>query len=209
MARYRGPVCRLCRREGMKLFLKGERCYKEKCAIERRNAPPGQHGMGRRRKVRAYGVQLREKQKLRRIFGLLEGQFRRTFDEANRRRGVTGDTLLQLLELRLDNVVYSLGFATSRTQARQLVRHGHINVNGRRVDIPSFRVSPGMEISVREKSRKNLHIMEAVEFAQGRGIPPWLELDAEAFNGKVLENPAREDIRFPIQEQLIVELYSR
>ena len=209
MARYRGPVCRLCRREGMKLFLKGERCYKEKCAIERRNAPPGQHGMGRRRKVRAYGLQLREKQKLRRIYGILEGQFRRTFDEANRRKGVTGDTLLQLLELRLDNVVYSLGFATSRTQARQLVRHGHIDVDGRRVDIPSFRVRPGMEITVREKSRKNPHIMEAVEFAQGRGIPPWLELDADAFKGKVLENPTREDIRFPIQEQLIVELYSR
>ena len=165
--------------------------------------------MGRRRKVRAYGVQLREKQKLRRIYGLLEGQFRRTFDEANRRRGVTGDTLLQLLELRLDNVVYSLGFATSRTQARQLVRHGHIDVNGRRVNIPSFRVAPGMEITVREKSRKNLHITEAVEFAQGRGIPPWLELEADAFKGKVLENPSREDIRFPIQEQLIVELYSR
>ena len=209
MARYRGPVCRLCRREGMKLFLKGERCYKEKCAIERRNAPPGQHGMGRRRKVRAYGLQLREKQKLRRIYGLLEGQFRRTFDEANRRKGVTGETLLQLLELRLDNVVYSLGFATSRTQARQLVRHGHIEVDGRRVNIPSFRVRPGVEIGVREKSRKNTHISEAVEFAQGRGIPPWLELDAATFTGKVLENPVREDIRFPIQEQLIVELYSR
>jgi small subunit ribosomal protein S4 len=160
----------------MKLFLKGERCYKEKCAIERRNAPPGQHGMGRRRKVRAYGLQLREKQKLRRIYGLLEGQFR---------------------------------FATSRTQARQLVRHGHISVDGRRVNIPSFRVRPGMEIGVREKSRKNTHISEAVEFAQGRGIPPWLELDADTFTGKVLENPVREDIRFPIQEQLIVELYSR
>jgi len=209
MARYRGPVCRLCRREGMKLFLKGERCYKEKCAIERRNAPPGQHGMGRRRKVRAYGLQLREKQKLRRIYGILEGQFRRTFDEANRRKGVTGETLLQLLELRLDNVVYSLGFATSRTQARQLVRHGHIEVDGRRVNIPSFRVQPGTEIGVREKSRKNTHISEAVEFAQGRGIPPWMELDAGAFKGKVLENPVREDIRFPIQEQLIVELYSR
>ena len=209
MARYRGPVCRLCRREGMKLFLKGERCYKEKCAIERRNAPPGQHGMGRRRKVRAYGLQLREKQKLRRIYGLLEGQFRRTFDEANRRKGVTGETLLQLLELRLDNVVYSLGFATSRTQARQLVRHGHIDVDGRRVNIPSFRVRPGTEIGVREKSHKNTHISEAVEFAQGRGIPPWMELDADALKGKVLENPVREDIRFPIQEQLIVELYSR
>jgi len=209
MARYRGPVCRLCRREGMKLFLKGERCYKEKCAIERRNAPPGQHGMARRRKVRAYGLQLREKQKLRRIYGLLEGQFRRTFDEANRRKGVTGDNLLQLLETRLDNVVYSLGFATSRTQARQLVRHGHISVDGRRVDIPSFRVRPGMEIVVREKSRKNEQIAEAMEFAQGRGIPPWLELDTGAMTGKVLEKPSREDIKFPIQEQLIVELYSR
>jgi small subunit ribosomal protein S4 len=193
----------------MKLFLKGERCYKEKCAIERRNAPPGQHGTGRRRKVRAYGLQLREKQKLRRIYGLLEGQFRRTFDEANRRKGVTGDNLLQLLETRLDNVIYSLGFATSRTQARQLVRHGHIDVDGRRVNIPSFRVRPGMEIVVREKSRKNAQIAEAMEFAQGRGIPPWLELDPAAMTGKVLESPTREDIRFPIQEQLIVELYSR
>jgi small subunit ribosomal protein S4 len=193
----------------MKLFLKGERCYKEKCAIERRNAPPGQHGMGRRRKVRAYGLQLREKQKLRRIYGLLEAQFHRTFNDANRRKGVTGENLLQLLELRLDNVVYSLGFATSRTQARQLVRHGHIEVGGRRVDIPSFRVRPGMEINVREKSKKNVHIGEAVEFAQGRGIPPWLELDAEKLQGKVLEIPVREDVRFPIQEQLIVELYSR
>jgi small subunit ribosomal protein S4 len=209
MARYRGPVCRLCRREGMKLFLKGERCYKEKCAIERRNAPPGQHGTGRRRKVRAYGLQLREKQKLRRIYGLLEGQFRRTFDDANRRKGVTGENLLQLLELRLDNVVYSLGFATSRTQARQLVRHGHIQVSGRRVDIPSFRVRMGMEIGIREKSQKNVHIAEAVEFAQGRGIPPWLELDTDKLQGKVLEIPVREDVRFPIQEQLIVELYSR
>jgi small subunit ribosomal protein S4 len=165
--------------------------------------------MGRRRKVRAYGLQLREKQKLRRIYGLLEGQFRRTFDDANRRKGVTGETLLQLLELRLDNVVYSLGFATSRTQARQLVRHGHIQVSGRRVDIPSFRVRPGMEIGVRENSQKNVHIAEAMEFAQGRGIPPWLELDAEKLQGKVLELPVREDVRFPIQEQLIVELYSR
>jgi small subunit ribosomal protein S4 len=193
----------------MKLFLKGERCYKEKCAIERRNTPPGQHGMARRRKVRAYGLQLREKQKLRRIYGLLEGQFRRTFDNASRRKGVTGESLLQLLELRLDNVVYSLGFATSRNQARQLVRHGHIDVNGRRVNVPSFRVRPGMEVEVREKSRKNIHIKEALEFAQGRGVPSWLELDPDAFRGKVLELPIREDIRFPIQEQLIVELYSR
>jgi small subunit ribosomal protein S4 len=193
----------------MKLFLKGERCYKEKCAIERRNVPPGQHGAGRRRKVRAYGLQLREKQKLRRIYGLLEGQFRRTFTEAARRKGVTGDNLLNLLETRLDNVVYSLGFATSRAQARQLVRHGHVEVNGRRVDIPSFRTRSGMVVAVREKSRKNTRIAEALEFAQGRGIPPWLELDAEEMTGKILEAPTREDIRFPIQEQLIVELYSR
>ena len=209
MARYRGPVCRLCRREGMKLFLKGERCYKEKCAIERRNQPPGQHGGARRRKPRAYGIQLREKQKLRRVYGVLEGQFRRTFDEANRRKGVTGENLLQLLELRLDNVVFSLGFATSRTQARQLLRHGHVLVDGRRVDIPSFRVKPGMEVSLREKSRKLVQIEEAVDFAQGRGVPAWLELDAANLTGKVLEAPSREDIRFPIQEQLIVELYSR
>ena len=209
MARYRGPVCRLCRREGMKLFLKGERCYKEKCAIERRNVPPGQHGQGRRRKVRAYGLQLREKQKLRRIYGLLEGQFRRTFDAANRKKGVTGENLLNFLEIRLDNVVYSLGFATSRNQARQLVRHGHILVNGHRVDIPSFRVKTGMEIAVQEKSHKVPTIADAVEFAQGRGIPPWLELDGAALTGKVIEVPTREDIRFPIQEQLIVELYSR
>ena len=209
MARYRGPVCRLCRREGMKLFLKGERCYKEKCAIERRNAPPGQHGGMRRRKVRAYGLQLREKQKLRRVYGMLEGQFRRSFAEANRRKGVTGETLLQLLELRLDNVVYAIGFATSRSQARQLVRHGHIEVNGRRVNIPSFRVRAGMQIGVLERSRKNQLIKEAIEFAQGRGVPSWLELDAAALQGKVVELPVREDIRVPIQEQLVVELYSR
>ncbi len=209
MARYRGPVCRLCRREGMKLFLKGERCYKEKCAIERRNQPPGQHGGARRRKPRAYGIQLREKQKLRRVYGVLEGQFRRTFDDANRRKGVTGENLLRLLELRLDNVVYSLGFATSRTQARQLLRHGHILIDGRRVNIPSFRVKPGMEISLREKSQKLTQVEEAIDFAQGRGIPSWLELDVTSLTGKVLEAPSREDIRFPIQEQLIVELYSR
>ena len=194
----------------MKLFLKGERCYKEKCAIERRNVPPGQHGAGRRRrKVRAYGMQLREKQKLRRIYGVLEGQFRRTFAEASRRKGVTGETLLRLLELRLDNVVCALGFATSRAQARQFVRHGHITVNGRRVDIPSYRVRQGSEVAVQEKSRANKLVTEALEFAQGRGIPAWLELDPAAMRGKVLELPTREEIRIPIQEQLIVELYSR
>ena len=209
MARYRGPVCRLCRREGMKLFLKGERCYKEKCAIERRNAPPGQHGMGRRRKVRAYGLQLREKQKLRRIYGLLEGQFRGTFDEANRRKGVTGENLLQLLETRLDNVVYSLGFATSRTQARQLVRHGHIEVNGRRVDIPSFQVGNGDEVEVREKSRKIQVIQDALEAVVRRGIPQWIDLDKDNFKGMIKGFPVREDITMPIQEQLIVELYTK
>ena len=192
----------------MKLFLKGERCFKEKCAIERRNVPPGQHG-ARRRKVQNYGLQLREKQKLRRAYGLLEGQFRRTFDEAARSKGVTGENLLRLLEQRLDNVAFSLGFATSRNQARQLVRHGHIDVDGRRVNIPSFQVRPGMVVSVREKSRKNERIREAMEFAQGRGVPPWLELDIDSFTGKVIERPTREDIRIPIQEQLIVELYSR
>jgi small subunit ribosomal protein S4 len=193
----------------MKLFLKGERCYKEKCAIERRNVPPGQHGAGRRRKVRAYGLQLREKQKVRRTYGLLEKQFRGTFDDAARRRGVTGENLLQMLELRLDSIVCSLGFAASRSQARQLVRHGHIEVDGRRVNIPSFRLKPGMVISVREKSRKVKQIGESMEFAQGRGIPSWLELDMDTFTGKVLETPTRDEIRVPIQEQLIVELYSR
>ncbi len=209
MARYRGPVCRLCRREGMKLFLKGERCYKEKCAIERRNVPPGQHGAGRRRKVRAYGLQLREKQKVRRVYGLLEGPFRRTFGEAARRKGVTGENLLQLLELRLDSVVCSLGFAVSRAQARQLVRHGHIEVNARRVDIPSFRLKAGMIVSVKEASRKIKHVSESMEFAQGRGVPAWLEVDAANSAGKVIEVPTRDEIRVPIQEQLIVELYSR
>ncbi len=199
----------MCRREGMKRFLKGERGDKEKCAIERRNVPPGQHGASRRRKVRAYGLQLREKQKLRRIYGLLEGQFRHTFDEASRKKGVTGDNLLRFLEMRLDNVVYSLGFATSRSQARQLVRHGHVSVDGRRVNIPSFKTRPGMVVTIAEKSRSNERIGEAMEFAQGRGIPVWLELDAANMQGKVLEQPTREDIRFPIQEQLIVELYSR
>ena len=206
MSRYTGPRARVLRRLGTNIWgTKGETV-----ALDKRPYPPGEHGRSRRRgSVSEYLLQLQEKQKARFSYGLTERQFRNLFAEASRRQGVTGENMLRYLELRLDNVVYSLGFATSRTQARQLVRHGHINVNGRRVDIPSFRVSPGMEISVREKSRKNLHIMEAVEFAQGRGIPPWLELDAEAFNGKVLENPAREDIRFPIQEQLIVELYSR
>ncbi|MGE5236346.1 MAG: 30S ribosomal protein S4 [Acidobacteriota bacterium] len=208
MARYCGPVCRLCRREGMKLFLKGERCFKEKCAVERRAYAPGQHGK-RRNKLQPYGLQLREKQKARRVYGVLEAQFRRYFAEANRQRGVTGENLLRLLELRLDNVVYSLGFASSRSQARQLVRHGHVKVNGRRVDVPSFEVKAGMEIQLADKLRANPFVTEALDTAQGRGVPPWLELDAENFRGKVVALPTREDIRLPIQEQLIVELYSR
>ncbi len=209
MARYTGPVCRLCRRERMKLFLKGERCFKEKCAIERRGYPPGQHGQRRGRRSMNYGPQLREKQKVKRIYGVLEQQFRRYFQQAERRKGITGENLLILLERRLDNVVYSLGFASSRSQARQLVKHGHIQVDGRKVTIPSFQVRDGQVISVREASRKNDFIRTALESARGRGIPEWLVLDDENFSGKVQSLPSREDIKLPIQEQLIVELYSR
>ncbi|HEX7419587.1 MAG TPA: 30S ribosomal protein S4 [Thermoanaerobaculia bacterium] len=208
MARYSDPVCRLCRREGMKLFLKGDRCFKDKCAIERRNYAPGQHGR-RRSKVLGYGLQLREKQKVKRIYGLLERQFQLYFKRAVKKTGITGDHLLRQLELRLDNVVYSLGFASSRAQARQLVRHGHIEVNGRKLNIPSFQVKKGDSIQVREKSRKNDQIRQAVETAAGRGVPSWLALNAEQFQGTVQDVPKREDIRLPIQEQLIVELYSK
>jgi small subunit ribosomal protein S4 len=192
----------------MKLFLKGDRCFKDKCAIERRNYAPGQHGR-RRNKVLGYGLQLREKQKVKRIYGVLERQFRLYFKSADQRQGITGENLLRQLELRLDNVVYSLGFAASRAQGRQLVRHGHIEVNGRKVNIPSYQVRKGDAIQVREKSRKNEQIRQAVETASGRGIPAWLELNAEQFRGAVLDLPKREDIRLPIQEQLIVELYSK
>ncbi len=208
MARYTESVCRLCRREGMKLFLKGDRCFKDKCAIERRNYPPGQHGR-RRSKLLGYGIQLREKQKVKRIYGLLERPFRLTFQRAERRKGITGANLLQELERRLDNVVYSLGFAASRAQARQLVRHGHVTVNGRKVTIPSFRVSKGNVIAIKEKSRTNEQIKASVETARARGVPGWLDLQPEAFSGTVLELPAREEIKLPIQEQLIVELYSK
>ena len=209
MARYTGPVCRLCRRERMKLYLKGDRCFKEKCAIERRGYPPGQHGQRRGRRTMAYGLQLREKQKLKRIYGLLERQFRSYFSEADRRRGVTGDNLLVLLERRLDNVVYSLGFASSRSQARQFVRHGHILVDGRKTTIPSVQVREGQEISVKPASRKNEFIRASVETARGRGIPDWLELDPDNFSGKMISVPTRDDIKLPIEMQLIVELYSR
>jgi small subunit ribosomal protein S4 len=192
----------------MKLFLKGERCYTEKCAIEKRNVPPGQHGRSRKQKVVGYGVQLREKQKVKRIYGVLEDQFRLYFQQAERTRGITGETLLQLLERRLDNAVYRLGFATSRPQARQLVRHGHFQVNGRKVDIPSYSLKVGDVVSVRESSRKNASILHAVEEVKGRGVPEWLSLDAE-MSGKVVSVPTREQINLPVQEQLIVELYSK
>ena len=209
MARYTGPVCRLCRREKMKLFLKGERCFKEKCAIERRGYPPGQHGQRRGRRSLNYGPQLREKQKVKRIYGILEQQFRKYFHEAERRKGITGENLLILLERRLDNVVYSLGFASSRAQARQLVRHGHITVDGKKTTIPSYQLKPGQEVAVKDGSRKNEQIRASVETARGRGVPDWLQLVPENFAGKVVSLPKREDIKLPIQEQLIVELYSR
>lgn len=208
MARYTGPSCRLCRREGSELFLKGERCYTDKCAIKRRSYPPGQHGQGRI-KVSDYGVQLREKQKVRRIYGILENQFRGYFEQADRMKGVTGENLLFLLERRLDNVVYRLGFATSRDEARQLVRHGHFTLNGRKANIPSIQVKAGDIVQLREKSRKVAAITESLEAVVRRGIPQWLELDKDAFKGTVKTSPVREDITMPIQEQLIVELYSK
>jgi small subunit ribosomal protein S4 len=209
MARYLGPVCRLCRREGMKLFLKGERCYTEKCAIEKRNVPPGQHGRGRRAKLVGYGVQLREKQKVKRTYGVLENQFRRYFEAADRQRGITGELLLQSLERRLDNVVYRLGFATSRPQGRQLVRHGHFTVNGRKVDIPSYAVRAGDTIAVRESSGQNPTIQHAMEEVKGRGVPEWLISEAGGLAGRVSQLPNRQQINLPVQEQLIVELYSK
>ena len=209
MARYTGPVCRLCRRERMKLFLKGDRCFKEKCAIERRGYPPGQHGGRRTRRTLGYGLQLREKQKVKRTYGVLESQFRDYFKEADRRKGITGENLLSMLERRLDSVVYSLGFASSRAQGRQLVRHGHVLVDGKKVTIPSYQVREGQTVAVKDVSRKNDFIRASVETARGRGVPEWLELDAESFTGKVLRLPTREDVKLPIQEQLIVELYSR
>jgi small subunit ribosomal protein S4 len=208
VARYTGAVCRLCRREGLKLFLKGERCYTDKCAIERRNYPPGEHGQARP-KFSEYSVQLREKQKLRRMYGVLEGQFRRYFAMADRAKGVTGETLLQLLERRLDNTVYRIGFATSRAEARQLVRHGHFRVNGRKVDVPSYLVRAGDTVSVRDRSQKVARIQESLELAQRRGVPDWLEITPEAFAGRVKSLPARSDLTMPINEKLVVELYSK
>jgi len=209
MARYVDPVCRLCRREGMKLFLKGERCYTDKCAIERRNYAPGQHGQGRRRKVSEYAVQLREKQRLKRMYGLLEKQFRRYFTMAERSREITGEALLKLLERRLDNMVYRLGMARSRAEARQLVRHSHFLVNGRRVDIPSFLTKVGDTIAVVEPSRSKDTFKRAVELSERRGVPTWLELDAQNFSGKILKIPDRGELTIPVNERLVVELYSK
>jgi small subunit ribosomal protein S4 len=208
MARYIGASCRLCRREGTKLFLKGDRCFTEKCGVERRAYPPGQHGQGRGR-TSDYGLQLREKQKVKRMYGLAEDQFRGTMEAASRMRGRAGENLLVLLERRLDNVVFRLGFATSRSEARQLVRHGHFTVNGRKTDVPSFRVKPGTRVTLREKSREITRITEALEALERRSVPGWLELEKESFTGVVKALPTREDITMPIQEQLIVELYSR
>ncbi|HMF51402.1 MAG TPA: 30S ribosomal protein S4 [Candidatus Saccharimonadales bacterium] len=208
MARYTGSVCRLCRRENLKLFLKGERCYTDKCAIERRNYPPGQHGQGRP-KFSEYSIQLREKQKVKRMYGLLEKQFRRTFAEAARSRGITGETLLVLLERRLDNVTYRLGFAGSRAEARTLVRHGHIIVNGKKVNIPSYTVRVGDVVSVKEPSRQITRVLSALEGSQRRGVPDWAEVDRDACSGRIKLLPSRSDITMPINEKLIVELYSK
>jgi len=208
MSRYTGPVCRLCRAEGTKLFLKGNRCYTEKCAIAKRNSRPGQHGT-RRMKVSEYGLRLREKQKLRRFYGLNEGQFRRLFQLATRMEGQSGHNFLQLLERRLDNVVYRLGFGVSRAQAREMVCHGHFAVNGRKLDIPSAVLRPGDVISVRENSRDLVLLKENAEVATSRSIPVWLEFDAEAMRGRILSAPTREQIEAPVNEQLVVEFYAR
>lgn len=209
MSRYSGPVCRQCRRENAKLFLKGDRCYTDKCAVERRNYAPGQHGQ-RRSKVSDYGAQLREKQKVKRTYGLQEKQFRLYFEKADRARGVTGENLLVFLERRLDNVVYRLGFAASRAQARTLVRHGHFQVNDHKVNVPSFLVRPDDIVSLREKSREVTAINESLDSVMRRGVPSWMELDRDAFKGKMKTLPVRAELTTPeIQERLIVELYSK
>lgn len=211
MARYIGPTGKLSRREGVNLFLKGRRDTSGKAAIERRNYPPGQHGKGARvkTKVQGYGLQLREKQKVKRIYGLLEKQFRLTFERASKEKGVVGETLLSMLERRLDNTVYRLGFASTRAQARQLVNHGHVKVNDKKVNIASYQVSVGDQVALGARAAKNVFVAESLEDVKSRGIPKWLELDADGAKGKVLSLPARDDVNFPIQEQLIVELYSK
>jgi len=209
LARYTEASCRLCRQENLKLFLKGERCYSDKCAFERRSYAPGQHGQNRFRKMSDYAVQLREKQKVKHMYGMLEGQFRNFFFKAEQAKGVTGDNLIMMLERRLDNVVYRLGFAGSRNQARQLVRHNHFLVNSRKVNIPSYQVAVDDVVSLKEKSRKNEVIIDNLEGVARRGVPGWLELDAPNFQGTVRSLPGREEVTMPIQEQLIVELYSK
>ena len=209
MARYIGPVCRLCRREDMKLFLKGERCYTDKCGYERRSYPPGQHGQARRKKRSDYGEQLREKQKVKRIYGIAERQFRGYFFKAARMKGIAGENLIQLLERRLDNVAYRMGFASDHAEARQLVRHGHFTVNGKKVNIPSYLVRVNDVIQVRESSQKIAKINEALAAVDRRGVPQWIALDKEAFRGQISQLPTREDVTLPIREQLIIELYSK
>ncbi len=208
MARYTGSVCKLCRREGEKLFLKGERCYFDKCSVSRRNYVPGQHGKGRK-KTSEYGLQLRMKQKARRYYGILEGQFHHYFEMAERKQGVTGENLLRILESRLDNVVYRLGWACSRAEARQLVVHGHFTVNGKKVDIPSYLLRVGETVAISAKSKDSVKIQSVLESNSGRPVPAWLDLNREALEAKVVNLPAREEIDTPVEEQLIVEFYSK
>jgi small subunit ribosomal protein S4 len=208
MARYSGPVCRICRRENQKLFLKGDRCFTEKCGFERRGYPPGQHGQGRI-KFSEYGLQLREKQKIKRMYGLLESQFRSLFEKASNMKGITGSHLLSMLERRLDNVAYRAGFANSRTEARQLIRHGHFVVNGKRVNLPSFMVAKGDMVEVKENSRNKTVIGGALESVKRREIPQWLELDAANFKTRIRDLPTRDDVTMPMQERMVVELYSK
>jgi small subunit ribosomal protein S4 len=210
LARYLGPVCRLCRREGMKLFLKGERCHSEKCAIEKRNFVPGQHGKDRKAKLVGYGLQLREKQKLRRVYGLLERQFRNGFEKAAHQKGITGENLLSGLERRLDSVIYRMGLGTSRAQARQVVRHGHVQVNGRKVNIPSFIVKPNDEIAIRESSKNNPTVLAARDATAHAPSPSWMDVDRDNLRGRIIGLPRRDElVQIPINEQLIVELYSK
>ena len=209
MARYTGPVCRLCRREGTKLFLKGTKCLSDRCPLEKRNFAPGQHGQSRKAKIVGYGLQLREKQKAKRIYFTLETQFRAYYEKANRAQGVTGELLIQQLERRLDNVAFRLGFAISRRQARQVVRHGHVLVNGKKVNIPSYQVRVGEEISIREGAKKLIIIEQGAQYAAQNPVPAWLEANFDTFSGRILSLPKRTDVNLPINEQLIVELYSK
>jgi len=209
MARYTGAVCRLCRREATKLFLKGTKCTSDRCPLEKRNFPPGQHGKDRKAKIVGYGLQLHEKQKAKRIYFTLEGQFRAYYEKANRAPGVTGDLLIQQLERRLDNVAFRLGFAISRRQARQVVRHGHVTVNGKKVNIPSYQVNVGDEIAIREDAKKLVIVEQAAQYAAQSPIPAWLEISFENLSGRVITLPSRKDVNLPVNEQLIVELYSK